>query len=320
MVYPGGMGMPGRKYSIANTNYRYGFNGQMKSPEIGEDSYTALYWEYNAPTARRWNLDPKPSAGISPYATFANNPIWNSDPLGDTIRFNNKHGQTLMLLDNGKKDMVAKLAQQKDKKGVYDMGVQWFEPNADNYMKPLWTNPDIGSMDGIKHFSSDDIVKFADTHQDLIGYASNGLWNDWKSSKKGADGFILSTVNGKPYWSDAIGQIPFAINAMRSGSGMATDYPSTAEQGIRNTVYWGQKFGGGLFGDPDKSKSYDNFMVLRGALFAAQRFTILRTTQELYIERGMKSTMTDIHIRINPVNSNMLDKPIDKQTANKYGY
>ena len=78
------MMQPGRKYSNGS-EYRFGFNGQMKSPEIGENSYTALYWEYDSRTGRRWNLDPKPNTAISPYATFENNPIFNTDPLGDSI-------------------------------------------------------------------------------------------------------------------------------------------------------------------------------------------------------------------------------------------
>ncbi len=84
--YSFGSQMPGRKFSKANSSYRYGFNGQMKSPEIGENSYTAEYWEYDSRTGRRWNLDPKPNISFSPYATFNCNPIWNSDRLGDTPR------------------------------------------------------------------------------------------------------------------------------------------------------------------------------------------------------------------------------------------
>lgn len=75
--------MPGRKY-MATIPYRYGFNGQVKSTEINDNSYTAEYWQYDARLGRRWNLDPRPNVSLSPYAAFANNPIFNSDPLGDT--------------------------------------------------------------------------------------------------------------------------------------------------------------------------------------------------------------------------------------------
>jgi len=80
------MQMPGRQYN-AVTGYRYGFNGKEKSDEIaGEgNSYTAEFWQYDSRIGRRWNLDPKPIAGISRYSTFANNPIWYSDIKGDTL-------------------------------------------------------------------------------------------------------------------------------------------------------------------------------------------------------------------------------------------
>ena len=81
---PGGMLMPGRKYQAGGGfSNRYGFNGQMKSDEIGGDSYTALYWEYDARTGRRWNVDPVLKVGESPYLCFSGNPILNTDINGD---------------------------------------------------------------------------------------------------------------------------------------------------------------------------------------------------------------------------------------------
>ena len=81
--YPGGMDMPGRKFSNGN-QYRYGFQTQEKSTEINESSYTAEFWQYDARIVRRWNLDPRPIVSISSYAAFANNPIWYMDHRGDT--------------------------------------------------------------------------------------------------------------------------------------------------------------------------------------------------------------------------------------------
>ena len=49
------------------------------------NSYTAEFWQYSSRLAVRWNLDPKPNPAISPYAVFAGNPIFYSDPKGDTI-------------------------------------------------------------------------------------------------------------------------------------------------------------------------------------------------------------------------------------------
>jgi LysM repeat protein len=89
------MAMLGRNFS--SEKYRYGFNGQERSDEIaGEGNHTtALFWEYDTRLGRRWNLDPKPNPSISSYATFANNPIWFSDPLGDTTNYSVQKGDNL---------------------------------------------------------------------------------------------------------------------------------------------------------------------------------------------------------------------------------
>lgn len=80
------MQMPGRSFTANNSSYRYGFNGQENSSEIeaNGNSYTAEFWQYDARIGRRWNTDPKPTIGISPYAAFNNNPVFYSDPFGDT--------------------------------------------------------------------------------------------------------------------------------------------------------------------------------------------------------------------------------------------
>ena len=81
--YAGGMIMPGRSFN--ESEYRYGAaNGQEKVDEIAGSGnhYTAQYWEYDPRTMRRWNTDPVVKHHESPYATFANNPIWFADPNG----------------------------------------------------------------------------------------------------------------------------------------------------------------------------------------------------------------------------------------------
>ncbi len=48
------------------------------------NSYTAMFWQYDSRTGRRWNLDPRPNSSISSYGTFALNPVMYSDVMGDT--------------------------------------------------------------------------------------------------------------------------------------------------------------------------------------------------------------------------------------------
>jgi hypothetical protein len=86
--YPFGMMQPGRNANP--TNYRFGFNGQEKTDEISGvgNHNTALYWEYDTRTGRRWNLDPKLQIYISDYACFSNSPIIKIDPYGDDDYYN----------------------------------------------------------------------------------------------------------------------------------------------------------------------------------------------------------------------------------------
>lgn len=88
--YPFGMLLPNTNIDpntgvvLADGDYRYGLQGQEKDDEVsGEgNSYTAEYWQYDSRLGRRWNLDPVVKTHESPYATFANNPIWFVDPSG----------------------------------------------------------------------------------------------------------------------------------------------------------------------------------------------------------------------------------------------
>jgi len=84
--FPFGSTMPGRSWD-AGLGYRFGFNAQEKTDEIaGTGNHnTALFWEYDTRTGRRWNLDPKPTVGISDYTVFLGNPIRFNDPNGDAV-------------------------------------------------------------------------------------------------------------------------------------------------------------------------------------------------------------------------------------------
>jgi hypothetical protein len=81
--YTSGMAMPGR--SVNSSRYRYSINGQEKEKELNENITSAEFWMYDSRTQRRWNLDPRPTTGYSPYGTFGGNAVWNKDIKGDTI-------------------------------------------------------------------------------------------------------------------------------------------------------------------------------------------------------------------------------------------
>ena len=64
----------------------FAFNGQEKDDEVSDagNTNTAMFWEYDTRSGRRWNLDPLSSAKpwITPYHAFSNKPILNKDPNG----------------------------------------------------------------------------------------------------------------------------------------------------------------------------------------------------------------------------------------------
>jgi hypothetical protein len=79
--YPGGMIMR----SMNSSEYRYGFNGMEQDFSIAGDGnhYTTEWRELDTRLGGRWwSPDPVVKPWESPYAGFANNPIYFSDPEG----------------------------------------------------------------------------------------------------------------------------------------------------------------------------------------------------------------------------------------------
>ena len=74
----------------------FAFNGQEKDQEIynNQSTTTATFWEYDGRIGRRWNRDPKLIIGVSDYATLGNNPIFNTDILGDWIQPSDENSKT----------------------------------------------------------------------------------------------------------------------------------------------------------------------------------------------------------------------------------
>lgn len=154
-------------------------------------------------------------------------------------------------------------------KEVYDKGTQWFEPLADNYMKMTDMNKGITEMSELKHFSWDQVAEFSEKDRWMTSYSQGGS-GDWKASKEGADGYLMVTVGGKPYWADAIRQIPFATDYFTDKLAETGNYSTS----VNSTLQKGMEYGEGkLFGgSTDKSNTYDNYFLLRGALWAGQRY------------------------------------------------
>ena len=180
---------------------------------------------------------------------------------------------------------------------LYDEhAVQWFEPLADKYRRLIWVNPrclktGTEEYEAYKHFAWQDIIDFALINRPSIAY-HNDLWGDWKKVKKGADKYLLVMVDNKPYWADAIGQIPFAVDTMRlyleKYEGPVGKSHGNYDEAIRQTIATGIKWAEGKpDGKEDKTNSYDNYMVLRGCLWCKQKF--------IFVEKPM---LNDIYLRV----------------------
>ncbi len=315
---PFGSLLPGRNYN--STGYSRGFNGQLKDNEVyGSEgtSYTAEFWQYDSRTGRRWNLDPKPNPALSSYATFALNPIWINDIKGDTIRVTTGEGLYLFSLDDGLCEVQVCTAAD-----VYKNGTQWFEPLADNYMPISQMSPDITCMKELKHFTWSQVAAFAETNRAPISHAG-GLGGDWKSASDGADGYLLSEIDGMPYWSDAVGQIPFAVNMFKKFMLNPGNWDKSETDVGRQVVDAGQTFQHGFWSgvsttmglsDPDRSNTYDNYFIGRGVQYASDRFSL---RVEEYLNRegrsGKKASLLG-----SKVPAGNLGKPLSGSQADRW--
>jgi hypothetical protein len=139
--YPGGMQMPGRKYTSGSSSYRYSINGQEKESELNENITTAQFWEYDSRIGRRWNIDPVTKDDESPYLTFGGNPIVMMDPDGDDWYKNKKSGSVDWFEGSGKHKGYGKsLGATYDGYTNGTSGKHWMNGDA-NGTKVLWLDP-----------------------------------------------------------------------------------------------------------------------------------------------------------------------------------
>lgn len=257
--YPFGMTL-----RSASSGYRYGFQGQF-SEKDGETDWNAFQLRmYDSRIARWLSIDPAKQF-YSPYIGLGNNPVTGADKDGGTVKdiiVKDTKGNELFTLDDGRKEITTITTKE-----LYARKIQWFEPLADNYMKIKSMNPNIGTLETIKHFTWDDIINFALRFPYPYAFRGKGE-GDWKYVSEGGNESLMSTVDNFPYWTDAVGQIPFAISTYRyfKGKGSGHAIADVVKAGIDYGT--GQIFGG----DPDFSNTYDNYMVLRGAFWASKAY------------------------------------------------
>jgi len=117
------------------SSYLFGFGGHEKDNEVSGvgNSMTAEFWQYDSRLGRRWNLDPKPNPSISQYAAFANNPIFYTDPFGDTtVVANNGDVSRKDVNDDG--SLVDNLVFLQGEDGLTPIGEFGKEINIDEIL------------------------------------------------------------------------------------------------------------------------------------------------------------------------------------------
>ncbi len=246
--YPFGMLMPERSFS--SEDYRYGFNTQESVDEIAgiKNHYTAMYWEYDPRTLRRWNLDPKPVPWESGYAANKNNPIWINDPLGDF----GKNGE------ERRRERAQEKFDKKVTKPLMEMAAQGATPDqvqteadrlADKYQNTRWlhysygvANPNNVANESYKSTATGFV------HQQKIGIKAyqTTTTNAQVDNNRPADGSMVNTgTTGQNAAPGSTVNVQFNPLAQPNSLTVTTVDPSGGTSTIANT--------GGMISDPSNT-------------------------------------------------------------------
>ena len=267
--------------TVFTDSYRYGFQGQEGDDEVsGEgNSYTATFWQYSPRVGKRWNIDPVVKEHESPYAAFANNPIWFRDSNGaDTTRNNEgelswefEDGDTYYNIGKRLKEYGITLANEsKNLQGAYDAKYNTYELHK-HTGKTILLEGVLGDNKLSSVFDEVLIQRQAMAKQLHMSLALNGCIYQQYSSGVGAK---LSSLNsGIGYlasFSTAIGgSIRFAkysnhsylLSPKHYSSGWTGGGPSQIK--TYNLTRFGRVAGGLTFGYSVLSDSYGVYNYYR---------------------------------------------------------
>ena len=237
----------------------------------------------------------------------------SSQFIGQKVKVTAADGTDLFTLNNGAKEVKITA------KDLYATKIQWFEPEADNFLPLTLTDPHFGSSTKVKHFTWQQIANFAMVDRMMFSYRSGG-GGDWKAAEEGGAGFLMVEVGGMPYWADGVGQIPFAVDSFKH----LLMEGNSEEAAIKGTLLSAQQHStGNVFAtDPVISNEYDDYFVLRGAIWASRKYDVTEekiSYKDPELHRTINQTLrTVVAGKINP-SANELGNPLPKSIPQKYG-
>ena len=230
-----GSPMYGRSFN--SNSYKFGFNSQMKENEIyGEgNTYSAEYWMYDSRLGRRWNVDLKPNPSISWYSTFAGNPIWYSDPMGDTLALFKPDGSFWKFEDDGKEEWSGRYYQTETVTKTESKGVQTVTATYSDAIDFSFADPvndveaiKFGDINKIVFVSSQEVTDMIEGQGALSWYNFGNITKMSSSSRGGEDFDYSYSVIPKKYGSEGASDYPMSrpspLLFIVEGSGVAQNH------------------------------------------------------------------------------------------------
>ncbi len=204
---------------------------------------------------------------------------------------------------------------------LYSEQIQWFEPLADFYRERLWVNPQCAeegaeAFAAFKHHTWQSIIDFAIVDRESFMYYK-GLPGDWKKQPDGGAGYLLCLVEGEPYWTDGLGQIPFGVDTFR----MYWQQNDDVDTAIRKTGKTGLEWADGTLGGNDEQGSenvYDNFIILRACLWASKNFRRVAGTKSFGGLRAAGGDAPIVSTVYQPVSNDLLKSSITAEALARY--